>query len=303
MNAACGPRQRVLVLLGPTASGKSALAVDLASCFDAEIVGADSRQIYRDMPIGTAAPTAQQRGAVVHHLVAFLDPRERYSAARYAQDATAAVAALSARGKRAIVVGGTGFYVRALLGRVALAGSYDRAVRERLAREATLHDAAFLHAWLCAHDRARAAALDPHDTYRVLRALEVALAGPNSGRVAALPTLATLGMDAVQIALDLPISEIDARIERRVDAMLAAGFLDEADALAGDAVAADAVGYPQAIAYLRGWSSEAELRLGLVRATRRYARRQLTWLRGEEGVLWLAPDAVHAAAKDILGWA
>src|SRR5271170_6974393 len=106
----------VLVIMGATASGKSDLAIDLAQRFDAEIVGADSRQIYRGMPIGTAAPTDEQRARVPHHLIAFLDPRERYSAARYVQGARAAIDAIRARGKRAIVAGGTGFYVRALAG-------------------------------------------------------------------------------------------------------------------------------------------------------------------------------------------
>src|SRR5579863_9471959 len=115
----------VLILSGPTASGKTDLAIELAQKFNAEIISADSRQIYRGMPIGTAAPSAEQLGAVPHHLVGFLDPHERYSAARFAHDAIAAILAIASRSKRAIVVGGTGFYVRALTGGVDLAPARD----------------------------------------------------------------------------------------------------------------------------------------------------------------------------------
>lgn len=166
----------VLVLAGPTGSGKTDLAIALAKTFGAEIVGADSRQIYRDMPIGTAGPTDAQRAEVPHHLVGFLDPRERYSAGRFARDARALIHAIHARGRRVIVVGGTGFYVRALTGDVSLAAQYDETLRERLAHEAKMHPPEFLHEWLLVHDPVRAQALDPHDTYRVLRALEIALA-------------------------------------------------------------------------------------------------------------------------------
>ncbi len=293
----------VLLLAGATASGKSEAAIALAQRFDAEIVGADSRQIYRDMPIGTASPTAEQRDAIPHHLVAFLDPYERYSAARFAQDAMAAIQAIHARGKRAIVAGGTGFYLRALAGDVALAPQHDEVVRERLAREARTHPPDVLWDWLIARDPRRARALDPHDTYRVLRALEVALA-PESLRAdnAASATLRSAHIPFVKLALDVPLDAIDARIEARADAMLAAGLLDEAERIGERAVAASAVGYPQALAYLRGWSAYAELRASLVRATRRYARRQRSWLRGEPGITWVAPASLEAAAREKLGW-
>src|SRR5580693_9905110 len=132
-------RHGILILAGPTASGKTELALALAERFGAEIIGADSRQIYRGMPIGTAAPTAEQRARVPHHLVEFLDPHERYSAARYVLDARRAIDAIAARGRRVIVAGGTGFYLRALAGDVALDAAYDPAVRARLATEARLH--------------------------------------------------------------------------------------------------------------------------------------------------------------------
>jgi len=293
----------VLILAGATASGKTDLAIALAREFDAEIVGADSRQIYRGMPIGTAAPDESQLRAVPHHLIGFLDPYERYSAAAYARDALRAIQAIHARGHRAIVAGGTGFYIRALSGDVALAPQHDEVLRQRLAREARLHPPNMLWEWLRLRDPRRAAALEPADTYRVLRALEVALA-PSSERAdgAAKLSLRSAGVAFAKVALDIPVATIDARIEQRADAMLARGLLDEAERVGPSAVAANAVGYPQALAYLRGWSTRDELRLSLVRATRRYARRQRSWLRTEPGVTWLPPEAVAAAAREKLGW-
>jgi tRNA dimethylallyltransferase len=293
----------VLILAGPTASGKTDLAIALATRYDAEIVGADSRQIYRGMPVGTAAPSPEQLAAVPHHLVGFLDPNERYSAARFVSDAMAAIAGIRARGRRAIVVGGTGFYIRALTGEVALAPQHDEALRDRLAREARLHEPAFLHAWLALHDRERARSLETNDTYRVVRALEVALAGAGAAR-ADLDgaSLKRSGIPFAKVFLDVPLAENDARIDARTDAMLAAGLVEEAERIGGEAVAATAVGYPQALAFLRGWSTEGELRASLARATRRYARRQRAWFRSEPQTLWLAAGNLERAARELLGW-
>ncbi|HEX5275910.1 MAG TPA: tRNA (adenosine(37)-N6)-dimethylallyltransferase MiaA [Candidatus Rubrimentiphilum sp.] len=292
----------VLVIAGPTASGKTELAIELARTFGAEIVNADSRQIYRGMPVGTAAPTAQQLAAVPHHLFGFLDPAQRYSAARYSADAVAAVAQIHARGKRAIVVGGTGFYVRALTGAVDLAPQYDEAVRERLVREARLHDADFLHAWLSVRDRARAAAIHPQDSYRVLRALEVALAPHSGSREGRITSLRSAGIPFLKIFLAVDQNALRERIARRTDAMLRAGFVEEAERIGEDAVAASAVGYPQALAYARGWSTLEELRELLIRATRRYSKRQTTWFRSEPEIVGALPADVERLARESLQW-
>ncbi len=290
------------MLAGPTASGKTDLAIALAKRFGAEIVGADSRQIYRDMPIGTAAPNEAQRAEVPHHLIGLLDPYERYSAGRFARDARAIIRDIHARGRRAIVAGGTGFYVRALTGDVHLAAQYDEALRERLAHEAKLHPPKFLHEWLGLHDPARAFALDPHDTYRVLRALEVALA-PESMRDERALSTGEEEMRYVKVFLDVPVAENDRRIALRTDAMLRAGLVEEAERVGAEAVAATAVGYPQALAYASGWSTLEELRETLARATRRYARRQRGWFRREPETNWLPPEDVERAARELLGWA
>lgn len=295
----------VLLLTGPTCSGKSALAIALAERFDGEIVGADSRQIYRDMPIGTAAPTAEQRARVPHHLVGFLDPHERYSAARYVRDAMAVITAIRARGKRALVVGGTGFYLRALAGDVALCAAYDPLLRARLAREARIHPPEVLHAWLAARAPARAAAISEHDPYRITRALEIVLAS-NAVPAAALDnqarSLRAEGVPFLKVALEIPMESLGERIERRVDDMLASGLVVEAEAIGATATAANAVGYPEALAYLEGLLDARELRTLLIRATRRYAKRQRTWFGSESGLVSAAPDALEALVVSELHW-
>ncbi|HMD02080.1 MAG TPA: tRNA (adenosine(37)-N6)-dimethylallyltransferase MiaA, partial [Candidatus Baltobacteraceae bacterium] len=295
----------VLILCAPTASGKSALALELAELFDAEIVGADSRQIYAGMPIGTAAPSASERARVAHHLVGFLDPGERYRAARFRADALAAIDDIQARGKRAIVVGGTGFYVRALTGGVALDGAFDPELRDRLAREARLHPRDVLHEWLAARNPARASRIASSDRYRVLRALEITLS--KAGEATAARSLERPTPRFLKVWVEIGQSLLDERIAARVDAMLAAGFLEEAEALGRVAVAADAVGYPHALAYLAGHATRAELRALMIRATRRYAKRQRTWFRNETGMTRVAHDAAREAlarlARGMTGWA
>ena len=301
------PPTGVLIIAGPTASGKTHLALRLAQQFDAEIVGADSRQIYAGMPVGTAAPNAAEQAIVKHHLVGFLDPHERYSAARFSADATAAVQEIHLRGKRAIVVGGTGFYIRALTGGVELAPQYDPAVRERLAHEARLHDGRFLYEWLALRDPRRAANLYPEDTYRVLRALEVALAPEAVSRSGAIESLLSAQIPFYKTFLDIDQNELDTRIAARTDGMLQNGLLEEAERIGNDAVAASAVGYPQANAFLRGWLTRVELRTLLIRATRRYAKRQCTWFRSEPLTTWVSASGAYErlaqTAREKLGWA
>jgi|SRR5579872_1314614 len=310
-----GP-SRILILMGPTASGKTALGIELARRFDAEIVSADSRQVYRGMAVGTAQPGRRQLASVPHHLVAFLEPEERYSAADFVRDAIAAIDEIEARGKRVIVCGGTGFYIRALTGEMALADvACDDALRARVKDESRFHPQEALHSWLTTLDPDRAAAVPPGDRYRTLRALEVALArrsaqhvagGP--GASATLPTLATRGANVLKVALKIDRSALERRIRERTRAMIDGGLLEEAELLEGrDAPAADAVGYPQALAYLRGMSTREELEATLARATRRYAKRQMTWLRREPSLRWITagPGAVaevERAARETLGW-
>ncbi len=297
----------VLLLGGATASGKTAFAIELAQRYGAEIVGADSRQVYWGMPIGTAAPTAEQLARVPHHLVGFVDPYDRYSAARFVVDAAAAIAAIHARGKRAIVAGGTGFYLRALCGGVDLAAQPDPLLRARVLGESRTHPVDVLHAWLRARDPQRAAAVSAHDRYRIVRALEIELARSvrDAGRAfEPLPTLCTTSLPFVKAALRVEAGVLRERIEARTDAMLAHGLIEEAERIGATAVASDAVGYREALAYRSGQLTFAELRALLVRATRRYAKRQLTWFRAEPDLLWLSSGdrATVDAAVAAIGW-
>jgi len=296
----------VLVIAGATASGKTELAIALAQRFNAEIIGADSRQIYRGMPIGTAAPTAAQRAAVPHHLIEIIDPQQRYSAARFAEEAVAQIKEIHARGRRAIVAGGTGFYIRALTGAVALSPPADLDIRGRLSLESRIHDAAFLHQWLATRAPERAAAIAVQDRYRVSRALEISLTQDVSERPARI-SLPHEGIPFAKVFIDVDNATLAQRIAARVDAMLAAGFVDEAERVGPRAVAASAVGYLQALAYLHGWATFAELRSTIARATRQYAKRQRTWFRSEPETTWLRSSDVRLdienLAREKLGWA
>lgn len=304
----------VLIIAGPTASGKTALAIELAQRFAAEIISADSRQIYRGMAVGTAQPDAAQLAAVPHHLIAFLDPERRYNAAQFVRDAAALIDQIARSGRRAIVVGGTGFYVRALTGEMTLADMpYDDALRARLLAEERLHPQEALHAWLAALERARAAGIAPADRYRTIRALEIALARRLADRVpselpATLPTLRARGIGVLKVALDVDRATLAQRVRARTRAMIDGGLLAEAEALEErDVPAADAVGYPQALAYLRGMCTREELETTLARATLRYAKRQMTWLRRERSLRWVASGGgaaaeVERAARETLGW-
>jgi tRNA dimethylallyltransferase len=289
-------RPRLVCLVGPTASGKTALALELAERLGGEIVSADSRQAYRGLDIGTAKPTAAERRRVLHHGLDLIDPGERLDASRFRTVATEAIADLQRRGRVALVVGGTGLYVRALLGGLCAAPPREPTLRAALERAAADEGTAALHARLASVDPVAAARIHPHDGVRVVRALEVAFA---SGRpLSAWQEAHRFGdkpYDALIIGLARPVAELDARIAARADAMLAAGFLDEVRALARrglevDAPGLEAVGYRELRACVDGTCSLSEALGATILATRRFAKRQRTWFRAESGVVWHHPD-------------
>jgi tRNA dimethylallyltransferase len=285
---------KVAVLVGPTAVGKTTVALDLAEVLGAEIVNADSMQVYRELDIGTAKPTPLEQARVRHHLVDVADPDESYDAARYAAEAREVIAGLHRRGVPPLVVGGTGLYIKALLAGLFRQEEAVRAVRPRLARELADHGLAALLARLKSLDPATAQRLAPGDTYRILRALEVVEAtGCPISELHAAHDFGDRPYLTLKLGLDLPREELYRRIEDRVEAMLALGWLEEVRRLLKRYPAGikplQALGYRHLVAYL-------EVRLPLPEAieqtqkeTRRYAKRQLTWFRADPEIRWFHP--------------
>ena len=302
-------RPRIVCIVGPTASGKSALALELAERLRAEIVSADSRQIYRDLDIGTAKPTAAERARVPHHCLDLVAPGEVFDAARFRDAARAAIADIVGRRRAALVVGGTGLYLRALLGGLCPAPPRSPALRAALAAE----DAPALHRRLRALDPAAAARIAPADARRIVRALEVALAsGVPLSRWQVAHGFAERAYDALVIGLARPTAELDARIAVRARAMVDAGFLDEVRALhrrglGPEAPGLSAVGYRELLACVEGRTDLETALAAMVRATRRFAKRQRTWFRREPAIVWHHPEreagTIGAAAEAFLGGA
>jgi len=283
---------RVVCIVGPTASGKTALALELADRLGGEIVSADSRQIYRGLDVGTAKPTPAERVRIPHHCLDLVDPGESFDVARFRTAAAGAIAAIAARGHVPLVVGGTGLYVRALLRGLCPAPPRAPALRAELEAAVAAEGSAALHRRLAALDPAAAARVAPRDTVRIVRALEVALAtGVPLSRWQAEHRFAERPYDALVIGLARPTAELDARIAARANAMVAAGFLDEVSALVARGVVVDAVGYREMLACVDGRTDVATAVAATVRATRRFAKRQRTWFRREPDVVWHHPEA------------
>ena len=276
-----------VLLMGPTASGKSALALAIARRTRAEIVSVDSAQVYRGMDIGTAKPDAATRASVPHHLIDIVDPTEAYSAARFRTDATSAIAGIRARGALPLVVGGTMLYFKALVEGLSTLPAADPAVRARISARAASAGWPALHAELARIDPHTAARLEPTDAQRIQRALEVC---ELTGRPLSELHNAREKRDAIDPAIAVALipqdrAALHARIAQRFDAMLAAGLVRELAALRAsyaltpDLPAMRCVGYRQAWEFLDGRIDAPELRAQGIAATRQLAKRQYTWLR------------------------
>jgi tRNA dimethylallyltransferase len=296
-----GSTLTVVAIVGPTASGKSALAMRLADRTRGEIVSADSRQVYRGMDIATAKPSAEERRRVPHHMIDVADPAERYDLARYVREARAVLDAVATRGATAIVVGGTGLYVRALLDGLDLdALPRDDAVRAALERDAERDGAAALHRRLAALDPDAAASVDQRNVRRVVRYLEVATI---AGRVSALWARRE-AIPAVRIGLDVPRDVLHTRIEARVRDMVARGVLAETARLLARGLdltlpSMTGHGYPHWTRHLRG-EIDLETAVALtVRDTKAYSKRQMTWFRKDRHVRWC--DPTRDDPLDLLG--
>jgi tRNA dimethylallyltransferase len=286
---------RVACLVGPTASGKTTLALALGEALGAEVVSVDSRQVYRRLDIGTAKPTPDERRRVPHHCLDLIDPEDAFDAARFRDAATHALDDLRRRGRPALVVGGTGLWLRVLLRGLCPAPPRAPAVRAALQALAVRRGPGELHRHLAAIDPPAAARLHPRDTVRVERALEVAFAsGRRLSDWQAAHRFAESPYDALVVGLAVATPDLDARIATRARRMVAAGFADEvrglrASGLVDTAPAWASVGYREMRAHVDG-ACDLEAAVGaLVASTRRFAKRQRTWFRAEPGIVWRDP--------------
>lgn len=284
----------VLVVVGPTAAGKSDLAVALAQRVGGEVVNADSMQLYRGMDIGTAKMSVAERAGVPHHLLDLLDITEPSTVAEFQQLARAALADCTARGVQSVLVGGSALYVRAVIDGFEFPGT-DPGLRARLESELAEVGVAAMHARLAEVDPAAASSILATNARRVVRALEVV---QMTGRpyAASLPPRSYVYDHVVQIGLDVPRDVLDDRIEQRVDRMWRAGLVDEVRELERRGLrrgrtASRALGYAQVLDFLAGRCTEDEARAATVRATRRFARRQDSWFRKDDRIHWLPYDA------------
>jgi len=291
----------VVAVLGPTATGKSALALAIAERYGGEIINCDSTAVYRGFDIGTDKLRAADRRGIPHHLIDIVDPTDEYTAAQYARDAAAAIRAVRGRGRLPILAGGTGFYYRALTRGLFPGPGRDPGLRRRLESIAERRGVAFLHRMLSKVDPASGARIQPRDLKRIVRALEVFLL---TGRALTTHFAETRSpipdVDVLAFALRLTAAQISERVTRRVDEQFARGLLDEIRTLLDRGIPEDArpfggLVYRQALEHLHGARDEPATRALIAQENRRYARRQLIWFRKEPNLVWLDGPGESAA--------
>src|SRR5437867_4447607 len=285
-------RQSLVAILGPTATGKSALAPALAERYGGEIINCDSTAVFRGFDIGTDKIAAADRRGIPHHLIDIADPTEEYTAAQFARDAAAAIRDIHARGMLPVLAGGTGFYFRALTRGLFPGPGRDAILRGRLESIAARRGAGFLHRMLSRFDPESAARIQPRDVKRLVRALEVFFLTGRPLTAHFVDTASPIpDVDVCAVALRLPAAVISERVTRRVDEQFARGLLDEIRTLLARGIPETArpfggLVYRQALEHLRGVRDEASTRALIAQENRRYARRQLIWFRKEPNLVW-----------------
>lgn len=291
MNTVFPPK--LLIICGPTASGKSALALRLAHELSAEIISADSMQVYRGMDIGTAKPAPEERAGVRHHLIDLADPDQLFSAADFASAADAAIKEISERGKRIIVAGGTGLYIRALLNGLVDSPGGESELRQELQQEARILGNEAMLEKLRQVDQESAARIHPNNLVRIIRALEVYhLTGVKLSKYQQEHGFAAQRYQNLRIGISMERQQLYKRIEERVDRMLTEGLREEVLRLLSSGFGPElksmrSIGYKETVACLSGHLSQEESALLIKRDTRRYAKRQLTWFKADPGIIWL----------------
>ncbi len=306
-----GKKTRVLTIVGPTAVGKSGLAVELARRFRGEIISADSMQVYRGMDVGTAKMTREEMAGVPHHMMDILPPTERFSAGRFKTLARSIIADITGRGMLPLVVGGTALYVRALLYDYPLAQvARDPRLRGQLQRKAEREGPRSLHAILEEHDADSARRIHPNDLKRVIRAIEVHCKTGRTMTEWRRETPDEPAYDALKIGLCARRDVLYERINRRVDEMISRGLVAEVRHLmetfgALSSTAGQALGYREVIAYLEGEVDLDGCICKIKTHTRNFAKRQLTWFRADEDIQWVdatSGKALEEASARVASW-
>jgi len=282
----------VLVICGPTGSGKTSLALSLADKFPLEIISADSRQVYRRMDIGTAKATIQEQAAIPHHMIDLIDPDQEFSVAEFVDQAQPLIRQISARGKIPCIVGGTGLYIRDLLGGLAQLPSSDPELRKQLHQREQAEGPGFLFKELQQVDPAAAAEIHPNNIIRIVRALEVcAISGRRISDLKSEHRFAEQPYRVLKLAPDFPRAELYSRINLRTEQMIASGLVDEVKSLATsyslELKALQTLGYREVVHYLKNDITAEQMVSDIQKHTRQYAKRQLTWFRKETDIIWV----------------
>jgi tRNA dimethylallyltransferase len=302
-------KQKVIVICGPTGIGKTSLSLSLAQEFNGCIVGADSMQIYRYMDIGTAKPDSEELSVAPHYLIDVADPDKDFDAARYATEGRAAVSEICARGFVPFIVGGTGFYLKAILHGLFSASPVDPEIRRKIQANLQLHDRDWLYDRLSSCDPEAASRIHPNDTYRVTRALEIfEITGCPLSEYQKQHGFMDNPFETLKICLHMDRKILYERINQRVDLMIDAGLLEEVKSLlergySGDLKSMQSIGYRHMVEYIEGKRTWDETIFTLKRDTRRFAKRQLTWFRKDPDMIWKSPedaDVVTAMVRNFL---
>lgn len=301
-------KQKVVVIAGPTASGKTSLGVDLALSLDGEIINADSMQVYRGMDVGTSKPTIEEQKGISHHLFDLVDPDEEFNAAIYRIKALAVINDICSRGKNCFVVGGTGLYIRSLLEGIFDCPPVDPELRESLRRQFRSHGSRILHERLKSMDPEYAVKVHPNDGVRITRALEIiSLTNMIPSDLIKRHSFNERSPDALKLCIKVDRKELYSRINKRCETMVKTGLVEETEQLLNKGYSPDlkpmkAIGYRHMINYLKGvWSLEEAI-WKLQVDTRRYAKRQLTWFRADKEMIWIAAGDFKQVLKKVKGF-
>jgi len=298
-------RAKVIIICGPTATGKTSFAVELAQYLGGEIVSADSMQVYRHMDIGTAKPTEEEQGGIPHHIIDVADPDEDFNAATYRRLAIDAVNDITARKRACLVVGGTGLYIKGLTEGLFDCPAAEPEVRERLQKKWDLEGPEKIFETLITIDPEYAAGIHRNDRMRILRGLEIfELTGSKPSELARVHGFSDRPFQTISLCLEMERERLYNRIDRRSEFMVESGLLEETEGLLKKGYSPDlksmkAIGYKHMVNHIEGKWGLKEAVGFLKRDTRRYAKRQTTWFRGQRDVSWISSDDINPALKRI----